>query len=243
MENEKIIDKIRKLLALATSSNENEAQNAMLMAQKLMAQHNIEMSQVEDAPVDHDVLEEEADKKAHCTKWKRRLASVIANNFKCDIYYHGNRKYSTIFVGKRESIDIAKMVYNSAVMFIDVNFAKYWNETGKWGGSFDLFGDPDLKFVHERPLSDSIRMKDSYARGFIERLRGRFEEQKREAEKQGWGLVLVKDTDVVAHMQAIHFSKGRMNNSATEIDSASYRKGYKDCNDKFGETGLKKIGG
>lgn len=244
MENkELIIDKIRKLLKLATSKNENEAQTAMLMAQKYMAMHNIEMSQVEDAPIDHDVIEEKADKKAHRTKWKRSLASVIANNFRCDIYYKGHGNYSTLFVGKKDDIDICKTVYQSAVMFIDKNFSEYWNNEGKWVTEFDLFGDPDLHCRVERPLSDSIRMKDSYARGFIKRLRQRFEEQKVVAEKEGWGLVLVKDTDVVEYMQQKTFTGSLSSSSVNGIDSDAFTQGYKDCNNKFGETGIKKVEG
>ena len=237
MTQEKVIDKIRKLLALATSSNENEAQSAMLMAQKLMAQHHIEMSQVEDAPIDHEVIEEEADKKRHRTKWKRSLADLCASNFNCDIFYRGHGSYATIFVGKKESIEICKTVYSAAVMFIDKEFAKYWNSEGKWQ-DFHLLGS---NARIERPLSDSIIMKDSYARGFIRRLRERFEEQKVKAEKEGWGLVLVKDADVTAYMESMTF-KGSISNVASSVDSKALGQGYRDCSDKFGETGQKKIG-
>lgn len=39
----KIIDKIEKLIALSSSDNENEAKAAMLKAQELMAKYEIEM--------------------------------------------------------------------------------------------------------------------------------------------------------------------------------------------------------
>lgn len=42
----KIIDKIEKLIALSSSDNENEAKDAMLKAQELMAKYEIEMSQI-----------------------------------------------------------------------------------------------------------------------------------------------------------------------------------------------------
>lgn len=42
----KIIDKIEKLIALSSSDNENEAKAAMLKAQELMAKYEIEMSQI-----------------------------------------------------------------------------------------------------------------------------------------------------------------------------------------------------
>ena len=42
----KIIDKIEKLIASSSSDNENEAKAAMLKAQELMAKYEIEMSQI-----------------------------------------------------------------------------------------------------------------------------------------------------------------------------------------------------
>lgn len=43
----KIIEKIQKLLSLAESPNKNEAESAMAKAQQLMTKHNIEMQTVE----------------------------------------------------------------------------------------------------------------------------------------------------------------------------------------------------
>ena len=40
-----VIEKIQKLLALSKSDNEHEAFSALQMARKLMAKHNIEMSE------------------------------------------------------------------------------------------------------------------------------------------------------------------------------------------------------
>lgn len=42
----KIIDKIEKLLALAGSDNENEAKSAMVKAQELMAKYEIDRERV-----------------------------------------------------------------------------------------------------------------------------------------------------------------------------------------------------
>lgn len=231
MSMQEVIEKIRKLLNLGASSNENEAQSAMLMAQKLMAQYHIEISQVEDAPVDHTVIEEKADKKPHRTKWKRALASVIAKNFQCEHYMRGHGSYETIFLGKKDNLEICKQVYSASVKFIDIHFALWWNGEGKW----DWDGS-------EKPLAQSIAMKDSYARGFIRKLNEKFEEQKVQAEKEGWGLVLVKDVDVVNQMNKIHFS-GTLSNNASSINLNAVQQGYSDCGNKFGETGQKRIGG
>lgn len=54
----KIIDKIEKLLALSSSSNENEAKAAMVKAQELMAKYEIRREQLnngepEERPIVH----------------------------------------------------------------------------------------------------------------------------------------------------------------------------------------------
>lgn len=221
MEKDKIINKIQKLLALASSKNENEAQAAMLMAQKLMALHNIEMSQVETVGVDHKVIEAQADKKSHKTKWKRWLANVIAINFRCETFLRGYGTYNTIFVGKRENVDICKVVYASAVRFIDNFFTEYWKKLNS-------------------PVSESIRLKNSYVLGFITRLKEKFEEQKIVAEQEGWALVLVKDTDVVKYMEQKNIKHSEAS-TTNKLDINALRQGYMDCNDKYGETGQIKI--
>lgn len=221
MKKDYIINKIRKLLALASSKNENEAQSALLMAQKLMAIHNIEMSQIDSVRNDHNVIEEEAESKRHKTIWKRRLAQVIANNFKCDTFFRGFGTYSTIFVGKRENIDICETVYLAAVRFINKFFSEYWRK-------------------QNRPVSESIKLKNSYALGFIYKLNEKFKEQKIIAEQEGWALVLVKDSDVVEYMERKNI-KHTNAKTTSKLDTDSLRQGYIDCDNKFGETGQEKI--
>lgn len=77
-------DKIKKLLALAESPNENEAQAALLKARQLMAEHKIGEADLEE-PEDKEVLH----KRTSVTFSKRRdgwisnLAVVIAENYCC----------------------------------------------------------------------------------------------------------------------------------------------------------------
>lgn len=48
-DNNKIIDKIEKLISLSGSSNENEARAAMMKAQELMAKYEIKREQLNEA--------------------------------------------------------------------------------------------------------------------------------------------------------------------------------------------------
>lgn len=234
MTREQALEKIQKLLKLTQSTNENEAQSAMLMAQKLMAQYKIEMSAVEDTE-DHKVVEEKVGK-PHRTAWKRQLAKLIATNFLCDTYIEGYRTYTTIFIGKQDSVKVCKQVYLAAVKFIDFNFAKYWNTEGK----YQLPREAKWLGWTELPVSHSIAQKSSYANGFMNRLQSRFEEQKVKADKEGWGLILVKDKDVEEYKEKLNLRKSRFS-SSLQTNSSAYFQGYEDCGSKFGDTGVEKI--
>lgn len=244
----KIHDTIRKLLALSQSSNENEAQAALLKAQELLAKYHFNLDEIKDQEeIDHEVIEEDADKKAHRTPWKRSLAKCIANNFRCESYFRGYDTYSTIFVGKQADIDVCKEVYSAAIRFIDFYFKEYWraHNTRQRNVTYRNFntGEEYTRTVTtQRPISEAIREKSSYAYGFISALQERFKEQEVKAEKEGWGLVLVKDADVTAYMDDLRkgFSK-RTLSSGSMGSSSAFSQGYTDGKENFGDTGLRKV--
>ena len=78
----KIIDKIEKLIALSSSDNENEAKAAMLKAQELMAKYEIEMSQINpDKAKERPVVSYMSP--SFRDDWVVDLGSLIAGNFRC----------------------------------------------------------------------------------------------------------------------------------------------------------------
>ena len=117
MENVKVIEKIRKLLNVTqeNGATEGEAINAALMAQKLMAEYDIDLIDVQDEHklTADEIGEEVVDTtlKGHfSTKWKIRLASVIAVNFRCKVYTCGSD--TIIFYGYKSDAKIAGNVFN-----------------------------------------------------------------------------------------------------------------------------------
>ena len=78
----KIIDKIEKLIALSSSDNENEAKAAMLKAQELMAKYEIEMSQINpDKAKERPIVSYTSP--SFRDDWVVDLGSLIAGNFRC----------------------------------------------------------------------------------------------------------------------------------------------------------------
>lgn len=107
MADDKILDKIKKCLALASSANEHEAAAALRQAQKLMEAHGVTQD---------DVLASQASeataKAGAVTKpanWESMLASRIARAFGCTII-HGRRTWTTAewkFIGAGTAPEIA----------------------------------------------------------------------------------------------------------------------------------------
>jgi hypothetical protein len=129
--NKSIIDKIKKLLNLANSDNQNEAELASEKAQKLMIEHNLNMAKVQQTE--------------NTFKTQRNGYGLRANPE--DTYLHNivkkfffvkvlqdltTREY--IFIGTSENIEIAQYVIN----YLRVTFRtlyKIENEAQDWRGA------------------------------------------------------------------------------------------------------------
>jgi hypothetical protein len=71
-----VLTKIKKLLALSTSSNPNEAASAAAKAQELLMQHNLTMSQIETHGQESQYCE--AFVNTGSRVWRRLLLTAIA---------------------------------------------------------------------------------------------------------------------------------------------------------------------
>jgi hypothetical protein len=127
--NDRMIDKIRKLLALSQSPNENEAARASEKVQELLAEYNLSMSDVaeKDADgVDESIVVEKGAVTASYP-WRRPLAQAVASMYFCKYFYTTSRYTETIkngvsklsrqasdthhFVGALHNIAVAKMMF------------------------------------------------------------------------------------------------------------------------------------
>lgn len=219
-ENKSVKSKIVKLFALAGNNpSQEEAQAALLKAQELMAQHNLTMSdvQIEEQPT--KVIEHgQAMEGEKLGWWKRRLGSIVANNFRCFHYYAwaGRGKHAVTFFGLKEDVEIAKEVFQYASIVIDYSandFIKHWKKT----------------FLYEKPSRDlTTRTKNDYIVGFLQGLNDKFKEQ---IDTNGWGLIIVKDALVTEGYEK--FRKGNLKTAkastvSTGGEAGARQRGYKD---------------
>lgn len=106
MENEKILEKIKKLFELANNNpSAEEAKSAALKAQELMAQYHVEYAQVNGVDLDKVEPIGEVGVDTPAKKWKYTLAKICADNFRVKHYWHG--KAQVAFFGHKTDVMIA----------------------------------------------------------------------------------------------------------------------------------------
>lgn len=209
-----ITNKIRKLLALSTSPNENEAKTAMLKAQDLMVKHSLTMRDVEiEEQQEPDVTVGVTTHTYTQAKWKPALANVIAHNFRCHSVgrrQQGRGKSTRIcFVGLEDDVDIAMAVYSYAMNFII-------KESGR------------LKRCYYKGEGSAKGIESSYAFGFV---RGLNEQYKRQIEdKEEYAMVLVRDKRVDDFLKEHAVTKDIAFPSNKNYNSFAAAMGYSDGN-------------
>lgn len=111
MEKQKVIEKVKKILALAENNpNENEAIAAALKAQKLMAQFHINEKELGSEVTENNIDRIISSVGGKTQRWKVQLAQVLAKNFRCRIYLIGSQ---VVFYGYEEDIKICSEVFQS----------------------------------------------------------------------------------------------------------------------------------
>lgn len=172
----KIKDRIRKLLRLAESPNENEARAALLKAKELMAAHKLDEA---------DFIEEDAELvHLDCTAvkwttdsgnlWIASLCQLICEEHLCVAAWNTparSRTHTLVITGMKEDAELCKEIIEYAIGFV----------RGK------------TKSLARRH-ADSKAATNSYGVGFTVGLKLAYEEQKEEHPE--WGLVVVEPSEV-----------------------------------------------
>lgn len=113
-------DKIKKLLALAESPNENEAREALLKARELMARHKLTEADLNDDVSSQGV--KNINTGITCSKrrnpWIIDLTSVIGENYCCKGYRehkYGKQTQYIGFVGLENDVEICVFAFKYSV--------------------------------------------------------------------------------------------------------------------------------
>lgn len=204
-----IRDKIKKLLALATSPNENEAKAALLKAKKLMMDHKISEAEVQGLN-EQELIHLQCDGIRWTTDsgeiWITSLVDLIADNHLCSCSWFtpkGKRTHILYIHGVGTDVELCKSVIEYAVGFV----------RGR------------IKIEQRRRVtSDPKAVATSYARGFILGMELIYDEQKDEHPE--WGLVVSKPQEVDEYMKSL--GERNVRTRKTEFDPLAYMVGQND---------------
>lgn len=202
-----IKDKIKKLLALAQSPNENEAKAALLKARELMAKHK--MSDIDFEEQEQKLVHETIQSIKWTTDsgniWMTDLCKVITDNYCCVAawsHVKGTRTHTLVISGMSDDVQICKEVVKYAIGFV-LNEIKIWERKNH---------------------IDHKVASASYAKGFINGLAEAFAEQ--EESHPEWGLVVVKPEEVKKYEDGLGSRNVRSRKAS--FDPLAYMKGLND---------------
>ena len=142
MADEKVVDRVRKLLELSKSDNMNEAGNAAAAAQELMSKHAIsqamlDISPDEDETIENDLLRGSSAKQLET--WKGQLGVATAEVNQCRCYRSGS---DLRVIGRPSDATTVRYLFSYIVREIDrlaIEGSRERGETGRsWMNNFRL---------------------------------------------------------------------------------------------------------
>ena len=210
MNSSPIIEKIKKLLALANSSNEHEAALAAGHAQRLLSEHNLAMADIEAAhrPDKADTVETAVS--MSLPKWMRHLSAGVSTAFDCQAIHHPATGKMT-FIGVGADVQIAAYTFT----YLDRTVRKLCSAYMK------QHADSSMANRH-REL-----MRQSYYLGAVSTITGRLREQKVQTPVTTGALVPVKEGLIRQAMNEIGNLR-TMHSRRSYINSDAYSRGQTD---------------
>jgi len=127
LEESNILRKVQKLMALATSSNENEAEQAMIKSQQLLLKHNIEFRDLGES-IDEDRVILKRIMKQPKENAKMRSIARVLETFFVSVVIHRSDEFTYLeILGKSVNVEIAEYV----AKVLEAELDKLWNKAQK----------------------------------------------------------------------------------------------------------------
>ncbi len=203
---ERIGEKVRRLLALATSSNEHEAAAAAAKAQELMFKYKLTAAQIPgnpdaESPITHLNFQDEKG-----GRWRFRLLAGVGRYNFCSVgkYRYGRKEYA--IVGKPEDIEVVVYLFTYLAREVE-------------------------KFAAEKRGNNlGLKWLTAYKRGLVDvivyRLKQQQDTQAAESVESTALVVTIK-----AALSEYMPMKGRVGDTKSHNESSGYRVGISDGRD------------
>lgn len=207
----RVVNRIQKLLRVAEDSPfPAEVEAAVLKAQEILARHGLSLEDLKDGSEEGasalgGIVTEMVSLGPRKIRWLTRLGSVIADNFRCFVYFHRTRgqekDLSLAFMGREADLQVAISTFRFVQECAERLSSEYLNVTPMRG--------------------ERRHLRNSFLLGFVSGLSGRLEKQ---VETQGLSLVLAKDRELDHSFDALNLKKGRKEKTVS-LESAAFWEG------------------
>ncbi len=213
MTRERIIERVRKLLALSNSSNEHEAALAAAHAQRLLAEHNLAMSELE--VQEEGAGEVELEVARTVPKWLSSLFATVANAFDCFPIVTTNASNSRLrFIGVGDDPGVAACTLQFLMKELRRLASIYLRNLDTRGGKL--------------PATERERVRTSYLLGGVHGVRQAMTAQKAQTPTTSRALVPVKDA-LIKQYREEHLGQLRTRRSrSSTVVSAAFHQGQQD---------------
>lgn len=148
MEKDKIIEKVKKCLALGESGNPFEAEQALKRAHEMCAKYGIDIAS-EEINVETEFVQE-----SFIANRKRKhpafdfVSTIVQKYFSCNIVYdYSGGQLRLIFIGNKKQVEIARHVY----IFLFREF------TNRWGAYKQLNNYKGTQVSYYRGLYEGVK--------------------------------------------------------------------------------------
>ncbi len=220
-EKERLIDKIRKLMALSHSPNEHEAALAAARAREILDKYDLSLTEVE--MNDEEIIEHRVETGTkEPPLWMGRLALYVGKAFNCRIF----RLYGMmVFCGTKADTQVSEFTYTflfRTVKRLCKEHKASLEKSGIWNAQF-------------RGRSGSRTYMKSYALGVVNAIDQKLREfvqsrdrmQKFEDFKKATGkdLVVIKNQAVDRYCEKLHL---RHTQSHARVDYSGFEAGRRD---------------
>jgi hypothetical protein len=220
MTKEQIVSKVRKLLELSNSSNENEAALAATKARELLSRYNLSMADLSTDDIKSSIAVTEAAVGVGrvVRNWVKGLLVHVSCGFDCEHIIrrrHGSNPFLT-FIGTAADAEIAvytfRFLYRELTRLVERALPKLQRENRFW---------------------NTASLRYAYLDGAVKRIGERLQTQTqviKAAERRGCkDLVLAKEQLIKSYM-ADTYPNIRMENVRRRVISAdAFDRGYRDA--------------
>jgi len=231
-----VVEKIRKLLALASDLNDSkeQAEMAMKKAKELATSYQVDLACIQ--VFENKKNEEEIEKSEEISLGKRKsvcqkfITSILQQHFNVKVIYFGGRRsgQDIVFVGKRSDIEIATYVQS----FLNQEFMRLWQRYHKTTPYSQVKDRNSFFWGLYNGLSDKLKQGEEEAKtSAFDSLATKRSATEVEQVKSCMALTLVNDTerlkDAVKNMfgrlrTVRYYTRSTHNGSARE---AGYNQG------------------